>query len=99
MSFWSTLSKVFTVVSKAAPVVSLINPAAGAILGAIINAIVAVEPQAMSGAEKKVTVTGVANAVAAAHGFAINPTQLSALIDGLVGALNKLPEPVVTVVT
>ncbi len=94
MSFWSTLSKVFTVVSKAAPVVSLINPAAGAILGSIISAIVAIEPQGLSGADKKTAVTSVANAVAAANGFAINQAQLSALIDGLVAALNKLPEPV-----
>lgn len=98
MSFWTKLAGIFHTVevvgAKAGPIVGAINPAAGAVLGAAVSAIVAVEqlypPQ--TGPDKKAAVTAVAQATAAAHGVEIDKAGLSATIDALVKILNSLPQ-------
>lgn len=103
MSFLNVLGKIVHVVGKvgttAVPVVSLINPAIGGILGAVVRMIVSVEaqmPEDKLGPVKKEIVMKLANAKAQASGVTLDQEQLSTMIDALVDAMNKhgIPAPV-----
>ncbi len=96
MSFWTKLKTVFHAIGvggqEAAPVVTIFNPAIGAIVGAIATSIVNVEQKYPdgSGAMKQAEVINDAHATAAAHGLALDSQQVALVIDGFVRVLNDL---------
>ena len=103
MSFLNTLKGILHVGEALAPsVATAINPAAGAIVGVVINAVTQAEQAGGTGAAKKAAVMkdvlpvaeGIVNAVLQAKGVKVNPTQLSGAVssitDGVVALLNSV---------
>jgi hypothetical protein len=108
MSFLTTLGKILKVGEVVGPsVVTTINPAAGAITGLILNAVVKAEKTGGSGAEKKKqvvaevlpTVGPLVNAVVASSGAKVNldsagaTNGISQIVDGIVALLNAMEVP------
>ena len=112
MSFLSNLKKILNVSEAVAPsVVTAINPAAGAITGLIINAVVKAEDAGGSGPDKKKQVVAavlpsvapILGAVLGSSGAKINldPTTLNTgigqIVDGIVALLNSMQAPAAAV--
>lgn len=105
MGFLTNLKKILNVSEAVAPsVVSAINPAAGAITGLIINAVVKAEDAGGSGPDKKKQVVAevlpsvapIVGAVLGSSGAKVNldPTALNTsigqIVDGIVALLNSM---------
>jgi hypothetical protein len=110
MGFLSNLKKILNVSEAEAPsVVTAINPAAGAITGLILNAVVKAEDAGGSGPDKKKQVVAavlpsvapIVGAVLGSSGAKVNldPTALNAgigqIVDGFVALLNSMQAPAV----
>lgn len=111
MSFLNVLGKVLNVGGAVAPTVaSAVNPAAGALVGLVVNAVTQAEQAGGTGAQKKAAVmqsvvpaaAGVVGAALQAKGSnpSLNSTQLtsavSSLVDGTVSLLNSVQSPATT---
>lgn len=93
MNFIHVLNKIVHITETAVPVVTLINPAIGIILGSVITMIITVQGQMpdASGAEKKKTVMEQANIRAMVNNVTLDQTHLSHLVDGFVAVLKSDP--------
>ena len=108
MSFLDTLRKITKISQVVAPgVITAINPAAGAITGVIINAVVKAEESGGSGAGKKQQVMDevlpivgpLVSTVLASSGAKVNLNStgvinsVSQIVDGVVSLLNAMEAP------
>jgi hypothetical protein len=108
MSFLTTLGKILKAGQLAAPtVVTAINPAAGAITGIILNAVVKAEQSGASGPDKKKqvvaevlpTIGPLVSAVLGASGATVNlnsagvTNAVGEIVDGVVALLNAIETP------
>ena len=105
MSFLHVLGDALHIGEAVAPgVVTAINPAAGAVVGLVVQAVTQAEQAGGTGAQKKAAAVqavapaavGAVNAILQAKGSsaAVDPAQVStavgSLVDGVVGLLNSV---------
>jgi hypothetical protein len=108
MSFLSTLGKIAKIGQVVAPgVVTAINPAAGAITGLVVNAVVKAEETGGSGSSKKQQVMNevlpsigpLVSTILASSGAKVNlnsagvTNAASQIVDGVVALLNAIEAP------